>query len=156
MARRRRPAHAANVPSGGKRVQGIVTDQDLKSCHNKFDWSLELADYHGSWGFTTEVFRRDWCHEILPKLQHFEQRKWAEIANETSGRRSGTRHHHVAIEDLIKNARKDLKQLELEDLDELYSLRLDGKKRLYGVVHGNRFKIVWYDTKHEVCPSKPR
>ena len=74
MARRRRPARAANVPSGGKGARGLVTDQDLKSCHNKFGWTLELADYHGSWGFTTQVFRVDWCKNILPKLKDFEEK----------------------------------------------------------------------------------
>ncbi len=156
MARKRRAPRAANEPSGAKEARGRVTDQDLKSNHNKFEWSLALADYVGKWGFTTEVFRSEWCSKILPKLKDYEANKWTEIANATSGRSRGTRNHHVDISSLTKNARKRLKELKLDDLDQLYSLRFESRKRLYGVVHGHVFKIIWYDTSHEICPSKPR
>lgn len=156
MVRKRKAPRTASEPGGAKEARGRVTDQDLKSNHNKFEWSLALADYDGKWGFTTEVFRSEWCGKILQKLKNYESNKWTEIANPTSGRSSGTRNHHVVVSNLIKSAKKRLRELDLDDLDQLYSLRLEGKVRLYGVVHGHVFKIIWYDTNHEICPSKPR
>ena len=156
MRRSSKTARAAIEPSGAKGARGRVTDQDLKSDHSRFAWSLELADYGGKWGFTTEVFRSAWCDKILSKLRHYEGSKWAEIANATGGRSSGTRNHHINVSGIIKDAQKRLGIIEMDDLDQLYSLRLASRMRIYGVVQGRVLKIIWYDPKHEVCPSTPK
>lgn len=141
-------------PVSAKKPRAKLTDQALKASHIKFRWSLVLADREGKWAFGDKVFGgRDWCLEILPKLKDFEGKTWAIIANQSSGRSSGTRNYHIARSALVKGARKRLKQIDMNDLDELYSLRLDGKRRLFGVVQDHVLKLLWYDPRHEICPS---
>ena len=141
-------------PVSAKKPRAKLTDQDLKASQSKFRWSLALADREGKWAFGDEVFGEDWCSKILPKLKDFEGKTWAIIANQSSGRSRGTRNHHITCSDLVKGARKRLKQINMDDLGQLYSLRLEGKRRLFGVVQGHVFKLLWYDPRHEICPSR--
>ena len=43
-----------------------------------------------------------------------------------------------------------------EGCDTIARFRLNGKKRLFGVVYGNEFHILWWDPEHAVWPSKKR
>ncbi len=101
---------------------------DLRSSRDMFHWSLMLADYGGKWGFNTKVFRNNWCTDILPKLLEFEKLTWGQLTSQHKGRGSGTKHHHVLVSDLTRNAKKRLKMdLPYEDVDELFSLRMAWK-----------------------------
>lgn len=40
-----------------------------------------------------------------------------------------------------------------DDLDQLFSLRLTVRKRVWGIKEGNIFWILWWDPEHEVCKS---
>ncbi|MCY4224507.1 MAG: hypothetical protein OXF06_06685 [Bacteroidetes bacterium] len=89
-----------------KSVYPRITDSDLRSSRDMFHWSLMLADYGGKWGFNTKLFRDKWCINILPKLLDFEKLTWGQLATQHKGRGSGTKHHHVLVSDLVKDARK--------------------------------------------------
>ena len=47
-----------------------------------------------------------------------------------------------------------MKELKLDDIDEIYSLRLEGKLRVFGLRELNCLRILWIDREHEICPSK--
>lgn len=154
MSKRDKRAGALLEPGSSKDPRAKRSDQDLKTSQQLFKWSTELIDSGGKWALCASVFRNHWCKRILPKLVEYERKTWATIANDSSGKSRGTRNHHIAVSKLSKEARKRLKKIEMNDLDQLYSFRLGGKKRLFGVVHDDVFKLVWYDPEHEVCPSK--
>lgn len=59
-----------------KSIRIAYDDFDLKSNHQPFEWSLEIADFGGRWGFNNKVFRNEWCNNILPKLLNFEKKSW--------------------------------------------------------------------------------
>ena len=40
--------------------------------------------------------------------------------------------------------------------DYVHRLRLSGKKRLFGILVGSEFSILWWDPEHDVWPSKRR
>jgi hypothetical protein len=92
-------------------------------------------------------------NEIYPKLKEFERKNWFEIERETFGKRSKSKHHYVKVADLIPEAQKRLVQLNLDDYDELYSLRLSGKIRVWGIREFGYLKVLWFDLEHEICPS---
>ena len=46
-----------------------------------------------------------------------------------------------------------LERLNYEDVDELWSFRCDGKKRLWCIKQMNICAILWWDPEHKVCPS---
>ncbi len=90
---------------------------------------------------------------VRERLADFESMTWAEIL----GR--GDQHHPVAVSDLAPEARRRLTQLRLEDLDDLISLRLSGRERVWGFpdqVLPSILHLLWWDPDHEVCPAPLR
>ena len=62
----------------------------------------------------------------------------------------------VQVGDLCEKARNRLIDLKLDDNDELYSLRLEGTIRIYGIRKENYLDIIWVDLNHEVYPVSQR
>ena len=83
--------------------------------------------------------------EIRGKLRNFESMTWGTII--------GANSHQVPTESLCKEARDRLAALHLDELEELFSLRLSGKERVWGVLEHNVLTILWWDPDHQVCPS---
>lgn len=92
--------------------------------------------------------------KILPKLKEFERITWREIETITHGAKNKTNNHSIEVEKLCKEAQDRLKELKLDDVDEVYSLRLEGKLRVFGLRELNCLRILWIDREHEICPSK--
>ena len=46
-----------------------------------------------------------------------------------------------------------MQALQLDDWEELYSLRLSGRSRVWGLKEAGIFWILWWDPNHEICPS---
>ncbi|WP_372570340.1 hypothetical protein [Ruegeria jejuensis] len=61
--------------------------------------------------------------------------------------------HAIPLEHLSKAAQHRLIELELDDLDALYSFRLTGKARVFGVARHHYLRVLWYDPDHLVCSS---
>ncbi len=49
--------------------------------------------------------------------------------------------------------KKRLEEIEQDEIALFYSLRLSGKKRMWGIKDNNIFWILWWDPFHEICPS---
>jgi hypothetical protein len=76
---------------------------------------------------------------------------WAEINHPNTGC------HPIPIKELCSEAQKRLSQIELiATEEELFSLRLSGRERLWGIRERHIFKILWWDPKHEVYPVKKK
>ncbi len=65
--------------------------------------------------------------------------------------RSGS--HFIDVSALTKTARDRLAELGQDDEDELFSIRLTGRERVFGIRDRWIFKILWWDPDHQVCPS---
>jgi hypothetical protein len=92
-------------------------------------------------------------NEIFPKLKDIETKKWFELEIEQFGKNGKSKNHWVHIRDIIKPARNRLKELNMDDVEELFSIRLTGKQRVWGIRDFNYFKMIWFDFEHEICPS---
>lgn len=68
---------------------------------------------------------------------------------------NNTSNHNVPGDDLIKDARSRLGKLQIHE-DEIFSLSLDNKEQLWEILDAGIFRIIWYDPKHEICPSKKK
>lgn len=148
MARRKRPTYKENVSNHDK----VVRKENPNSWLGKTPtWRFSGCDRSISrWNLhNCERFTED----ILEKLASFEGMTWGEIQNASGGRRAGTNHHFVYVSELHKEARKIAEKLQHE---ELFSLRLTGKKRLYGSLSDGIFNVVWYDQEHEIYKSTKR
>lgn len=110
-------------------------------------WLFSMLDTEGPWGrcgLSTECVWSD----ILPKILNFESMRWSDFHGDTC--------HSVEVWKLIPEARKRIEHLNLDDVDELWRFRLTGLQRLWGIREGERFKILWWDPKHEICPSQKK
>lgn len=84
---------------------------------------------------------------LQDRVKAFETMTWKEI------RAAGKDHHSISVSRLVKAAQDRLLELELDDTDELFSLRISAKKRLFGIVDRMIFRVLWWDAEHEICPS---
>lgn len=91
--------------------------------------------------------------KLFPKLKEYEKLTWDEIEQQQYGKEGKKKNHPIAKISLIKEAQDRLKELKQDDVDEVYSLRLEGDMRLFGIREDNCLKILWVDSTHEVCES---
>lgn len=112
-------------------------------------WRFKRNDkIHDKWSI------RHCCNfneDVMDKLQSFEGLTWYDIIN-TNGIDA---HHYVDASKLIKPAQQRLHELKIYD-DQLFSLRLNGKTRLYGLLSDGIYSILWYDSNHEIYTSKKK
>lgn len=62
--------------------------------------------------------------------------------------------HFIPLYKLSKEAQDRLAEIQLEDLDELYSIRLTGRGRVFCVHRPQYMRVLWFDPDHRVCPAK--
>lgn len=86
---------------------------------------------------------------IKDKLGNFETMTWSEIL--VDGKKFN---HSVDIEDLCTEARTRLREIKQDDVDQLVSLRLTGKQRIWGILDQGIMALLWWDPEHDVCPSQ--
>ncbi len=99
------------------------------------------------------VKQNSFWEEIHPALRHFESKKWKEIEVELFGHNSKTKHHSVSVSKIIPEAQKRLSALKMDDVDELFSIRINGKIRIWGLRYSSYLKILWFDLEHKICPT---
>lgn len=112
----------------------------------RISWHLGSFDFDGPWGkrqISSDFFQK----ELLPKIANIETMTWAQIKAKKKN------NHSIGLEKLIKDARDRLKEIGQDDVDELFSLRLSDDQRLFGIQDRHIFKVLWWDPKHQICPS---
>lgn len=113
----------------------------------KFKWRAHALDWDGEWSWG-KIDLRIAFGEIVPKLHQFEEMTWAEIEGRTGS-------HFIDCSDLCKEAQGRLEQIQ-EGADQLFSLRIDGKHRVWGVREIAMLRLLWWDPEHSVCPSEKK
>ncbi len=64
--------------------------------------------------------------------------------------------HAIQINQLTSQARRRLTELRLDDVDELVSLGLSGKERIFGIRDRHVLMLLWWDPNHQVCPARKK
>lgn len=108
-------------------------------------WQFSYIDIDGPWGWKN-IDKKYFFDKIVQGIINFESMKWSEIL--------GRNNHEVNIDQIDKKAQKRLKQLNLDDIETLVSLRIMGAVRIWGIRVHNSFKVLWWDPKHQICTSK--
>ena len=108
-------------------------------------WRFSSRDREGPFGWA--IGDHDKFREVIDKLAEFEGRTWSEITEAGS--------HIIGCSRLCDAARTRLREIELDDLDELVSLRLTGTNRVWCIQSGNIMRILWWDADHQVYPVLP-
>jgi hypothetical protein len=143
-----------------KKTFGITLKKEPRSSepagykYQNISWQFGLFDINSNWGLKAIKNRDDFFEkELFPKLKNFENNNWEEIERQTHGRENKSKHHSVTIDKIIREAQNRLNELNLNDIDELFSLRLDGKFRIWGIRKFGYLQILWLDPEHEICPA---
>ncbi len=103
-------------------------------------------DNDGPWCFYRDGV--DGIRFALVGLRPFETMTWAEI--------EGRRDHFIKRDSIIRDAQRRLEEIGKDDQDDLFSLHLGGEPRVWGIREGTVLRLLWWDPKHEICPSRPR
>jgi hypothetical protein len=107
------------------------------------EFKVEQMDLDGPWGW--KRFESHYIQDLMQRFFESQKITWQDTIKNGS--------HFVNISKLIPEAQKRLTQIKKDDLDELFSFRVSGKKRVWGIREGRLFWILWWDPNHEVCPS---
>lgn len=151
MAKKNKVVHQKESVTGSKYPKSIEDPEGYLKKHPV--WAFNRCDKtHERW-----AIKQCKCihEEIIDKLISYEGQTWAEIQAASGGKSvgNGTNSHFENISDFIKEAQKRATELHL-DVDQLFSLRLTGKTRLYGILDNGVFFIIWYDANHEIYPTR--
>lgn len=114
-------------------------------------WQLGILDIESNWGLRNHGNLNNFFeYELLPKLKSFESMSWNDLEKQTHGKNGKSKHHSIEVSKIIKDAQKRLQELKFDDIDELFSLRLDGKFRIWGIRKFGFLQILWIDKNHEI------
>ena len=86
--------------------------------------------------------------EIRQKLAGFENSTWNDILIGAK-----KQNHFISVTELEPEAQRRLRDLRMDDIDEVLSLRLSGEERVFGVKYDVAISLLWWDPKHLVCKS---
>lgn len=110
-------------------------------------WSFTLLDHgHPKWCFSRSRAKK--ITAAFRKLGNMETMTQEELA------RGGS--HFIPVKDLNPEAIARLSELKLDDIDEVYSCRLEGICRVFAIRQNSVMRILWWDTNHEICPSRKK
>lgn len=90
------------------------------SDHCRPDFKAEQMDRDGPWGWNH--FDSSEIQELFQKIFETQKLTWQELRNNGS--------HFVNRKDLCSEAQKRLIYIQNDDLDQLFSFRLNGRKRV--------------------------
>ena len=139
---------------GGKRKPKIAfsPEQEKVPRHNSMEkekkpgWHFGTIDWDGNWGWGD--IKREQMEKVVRYLGSIEQNTWHEII--------GGKNHSIPVQDIHKDAKKRLLKIKQDDIDDLISLRIEGKYRIWGIIDRNILKILWHDPNHTVYPVEKK
>lgn len=141
MGKDKRAARVGSPPASAKAPRG---EKPGNFDGEPIAWHLRHLDREGPWGWGSISTHELW-NVILPKARDFESMTWGSVKQGGS--------HSIDLESITSEARKRLQEIGQDDVDELFSLRLRGKERLWGIRDRHILKVLWWDPKHQICPS---
>jgi hypothetical protein len=106
-------------------------------------WAFRIVDLGGPWCWS--ALGGEELHAVLQRLKEVESMTWQAIA--------GTGSHAIDVSSLAKAARDRLVEIQQDDVDQVYSLRCTGRRRIFGIREGGVLRILWWDPEHQVCPA---
>lgn len=139
MARKKIAKHAAE-PKPEKHAKS----KEPEISGRPLAWRFSGCDIGGPFAWTGlqhgEPFR-----EVIDRLHQFERMNWEDII------RTGS--HPIQVNKCDKAAQDRLVELKQDDLDELMSFRITGRRRVWCIRDNNIMRVLWWDPEHSVCPS---
>jgi len=83
--------------------------------------------------------------QLWNRLREFEAKNVAQLRDAGS-------YHPKPTNELGSEYKSRLQEMQLDDIEELYSFRIDGACRLWCIKYENIFSLLWWDKEHKVAP----
>lgn len=138
-----RSAGSAERPS---RIPRALEEDAGSALQRRPRWSFAILDLEGEFGW--RKLQPEALAGLVDRLRNLETMTWNEIRME--GKKQN---HSIAVEDCSPAAQKRLREIQQDDVADLFSLRLMGQPRVIGILDRDTFKVLWWDPDHLVCPS---
>jgi hypothetical protein len=139
--RKKEPAISGDIPPPRK-LPSYLGAPTVENKH--LTWRFSRADLGGP--FSCAHLSCDDLKQLWDKLRTFETKNAAELISTGS--------HPIPCCELEKEARDRLMEIHLDDLEEVYSFRMEGACRLFCMRYENMFCVLWWDAKHKACRSE--
>jgi hypothetical protein len=110
-------------------------------------WAFRIVDLDGPWSWG--AMKGAALGEVLQRLGSYETMTWREIDGPSGS-------HAVDVASLSRAARDRLVAIEQDDVHQCFSLRINGPARVWGIRDEHVLRVLWWDPRHEVCPSKKK
>lgn len=140
----RRPSWDKEPPQVKNARVGNLTPDNIHEF--KPVWRFQVLDMDGEWSWR-KLDPAD-IMSLLGTLRSYETMKWREICDHKS---CGS----ISKDKLSPEAQARLAELEQDDAEELFKLRINKKSRVWGIRDRQVFKILWWDPEHQVYPMNP-
>jgi hypothetical protein len=115
--------------------------------HERVSWHFALADLGGDWSWMD--LGPEKLKEVRRKLCNYESQTIGQLVS-TGG------NHGIETSEICKEARQRLLDIQQDDLDKLWSLHLTNTERVWGVIKGSVFSLLWWDPNHTVYPVEKK
>lgn len=140
--RRKIPKVGVSLP-GGKEARA---DRDLLSNWDAMPitWHFRCMDHGGPFGWRG-CDRDTLVNTILERAKSFETMTWREL-------RSKDILHRHTMDQVPRETRQRLEEIGQADIDALHSLRIEKKRRVWGIRDRLYFRVLWWDPDHQVYP----
>lgn len=145
----KRPPKWKNAPSPIKKpaIRGEPDSHDKET----IAWHFGRCDRgHTEWGWD-KLTHKEFV-DLVRDLCSFETMTWGELVKAVGDKSDGNKHHSIPKNKCCKEAQQRLAEIKQDDVDELFSLRLTNKLRLFGIRQGRVLRLVWHDPDHTVYP----
>lgn len=112
-------------------------------------WQIRILQTRGPFGW--DVLDKEKLEQIRQRLANFETMTWNEIL--VKGKK---RNHTIQVEDLPSENRKRLREVGQHDVDQLVSLSVSSRERIFGIRDKAVLRLLWWDPEHQVFPSRKK
>lgn len=112
-------------------------------------WRVNLAQVVDPWGW--HALDESGMRNIKAKLSEYEVKTWNEILVKEC-----SRNHRIECHKLCKQAQDKLAELGLDDVEQLISLRVGARERVWGILNNSVLDLLWWDPDHLVYPVSLR
>ena len=137
-------------PRGGRRPAPPKTPRGGQGdpfAASPFRFTVDECECDGPFGFNV-LAHADLFQDVLTKMKQMETMTW-------EGVRAGGS-HSIEVTSIIPEAVERLQAAGHPDADSVYSLRLTGRRRVFGIKDGAVFRTLWWDPEHRICPAPKR
>lgn len=143
MAKKKVPRQGAQLPEPSKSVR-FSRDADRDWSNDPISWHFRYLDYGGPFGWDAcEVAHLK--KAIMDRVRSFETMTWREL-------RDRDLLHTFQLDRVSSEARRRLLEIEQDDVAALVSLRVEKRRRIWGIQDRLYFRVLWWDPEHQVYP----